>query len=104
VSKPPPDMDPAKGQVPVFENRNDIPTIYFDIAPAYGVMSGIVQVELGARILIPHQDDSVDVRFVSCGRLRCSAAAAVHLRNAIDASLKMLEQQQPNPVGASKLN
>ena len=56
------------------------------------------QIELGARILVPHQDDTVDVRFVSCGRLRCSAAAAVHLRNAIDASLKMLEQPQPNPV------
>ena len=101
----PPDMDPpGKSNVPIFENRNDVPTIYFDIAPAYGVMSGIVQVELGARILVPHSDDSVDVRFVSCGRLRCSAAAAVHLRNAIDAALKMLEQPQPNPVGASKLN
>ncbi|WP_291616961.1 hypothetical protein [Bradyrhizobium sp.] len=101
----PVDTDPpGKGSVPSFENSNDAPTIYFDIAPAYGVMSGIVQVELGARILVPHQDDTVDVRFVSCGRLRCSAAAAVHLRNAIDASLKMLEQPQPNPVGASKLN
>jgi len=98
-------MDPsAKGQVPSFENRNDVPIIYFDIAPAYGVMSAMVQVELGARILVPHQDDSVDVRFVSSGRLRCSAVAAVHLRNAIDASLKMLEQPQPNPVGTSKLN
>ncbi|WP_365857989.1 hypothetical protein [Bradyrhizobium sp.] len=105
MANPPPDIDPTgKGQAPTFENRNDIPIIYFDIAPAYGVMSGIVQVELGARVLVPHQDDTVDVRFVSCGRLRCSAAAAVHLRNAIDASLKMLEQPQPNPVGASKLN
>jgi hypothetical protein len=95
---------PGKGQAPAFENSNEVPTIYFDIAPAYGVMSGIVQVELGARILVPHQDDTVDVRFVSCGRLRCSAAAALHLRNALDASLRMLEQPQRNPVGASKLN
>ena len=74
----PPDMDPpGKGNVPTFENSNDVPTIYFDIAPAYGVMSGIVQVELGARILVPHSDDSVDVRFVSSGRLRCSAPAAL---------------------------
>ena len=104
MSKPP-DMDePGKSQAPTFENRSDAPTIYFDIAPAYGVMSGIVQIELGTRILVPHQDDTVDVRFVSCARLRCSAAAAMHLRNAIDASLKMLEQPQPNPVAASKLN
>src|SRR5215468_11120982 len=90
----PPDMDPpGKGQVPTFENRTDVPTIYFDIAPAYGVMSGIVQVELGARILVPHHDDSVDVRFISCGRHRCSAAAAVELRNALDAAEKTVQQQ-----------
>ena len=100
----PSDTDPTKGQGPNFENSNAVPIVYFDIAPAYGVMSGIVQVELGARILVPHQDDTVDIRFVSCGRLRCSAAAAVHLRNALDASLKMLEQPQPDPVGASRLN
>jgi hypothetical protein len=94
---------PGKG-APSFDNRNDVPIIYFDIAPAYGVMSGIVQIELGARVLVPHQDDSVDVRFVTVGRLRCSATAATHLRNALDASLKMLEQPAPNPVGASKLN
>lgn len=101
----PADVDqPAKGSVPAYDNRNDIPTVYFDIAPAYGVMGGIVQIELGARILVPHPDDSVDIRFVSCARLRCSVTAAIHLRNALDASLKMLEQPQPNPVAASKLN
>ena len=60
---------PDKTAVPVYDNINDVPTIYFDIAPAYGVMSGIVQIELGARILVPHGDDSVDVRFISSGRL-----------------------------------
>jgi len=100
----PPDIDPpGQGQGPTYDNRNDVPNIYFDIAPAYGVMSGIVQIELGARILVPHADDTVDVRFVTCGRLRCSATAAMHLRNALDASLKMLEQPAPHPVGASKL-
>ncbi len=63
------------------------------------VLVGIADIPAG---LIPLQDDSVDVKFVSCGRLRCSATAAVHLRNALIASLKMLEQ--PNPVGASRLN
>jgi hypothetical protein len=104
VAKPP-DIDPTiTASGPAYDNRNDVQTIYFDIAPAYGVMSGIVQIELGQRILVPHSDDSVDVRFVTSGRLRCSATAAVHLRNALDASLKMLEQPAPNPVGASKLN
>ena len=97
----PADTDrPDKGAVPPYDNSNSVPTIYFDIAPAYGVMGGIVQIELGAT----HHDDSVDVRFISSARLRCSATAATHLRNALDASLKMREQPQPNPVGTSKLN
>jgi hypothetical protein len=104
VAKPPDIDPPGTASGPTYDNRNDVQTIYFDIAPAYGVMSGIVQIELGQRILVPHSDDSVDVRFVTSGRLRCSATAAVHLRNALDASLKMLEQPAPNPVGASKLN
>ena len=103
MAKPPEIDAPGKDAAPSFDNRNDVPTIYFDIAPAYGVMSGIVQIELGQRTLIPHPDDSVDVRFVTSGRLRC-ATAAMHLRKALDASLKMLEQPAPNPVGASKLN
>jgi hypothetical protein len=44
------------------------------------------------------------VRFLSSGRLRCSAHAATNLRHALDAALKMLEQPQSNPVAASKLN
>jgi hypothetical protein len=48
----PADIDPpGKGPVPSYENQNDGPMIYFEIAPAYGVMSEIVQVELGARVL-----------------------------------------------------
>ena len=47
--------------------------IYFDIAPAYGVMSGIVQVELGARVLIPHQDDfgRRQIRFLRQAAVQC---------------------------------
>jgi hypothetical protein len=64
-------MDPpGTGTVPTIEDRSDVPTICFDIAPTYGVMSGIVQVELGARIF--HADGSAAARRASweC-RLRC---------------------------------
>jgi len=37
-------------------------------------------------------------------RLRCSPAAALNLRNAIDTSLKMLEQPQQAPAATAKLN
>ena len=80
------------------------PVVYFDIVGAYGTMNGAVEVELATRILVPQPDGSTQVKFLSSGRLRCSATAASNLRNALDAALKMLEQPQANPVAASKMN
>jgi hypothetical protein len=80
------------------------PLVYFDIVGAYGTMHGTVEVELATRILVPKPDGATEVKFVSTGRLRCSAHAAGNLRNALDAALKMLEQPQPGPVAASKMN
>ena len=80
------------------------PLVYFDIVGAYGTMHGAVEIELATRILVPRPNGSTDVKFLSSGRLRCSPNAAVNLRNALDAALKMLEQPQPDPVAASKMN
>ena len=82
------------------------PLLYFDIIGAYGIMHGTVEIELATRILVPATNGATDVRFLSSGRLRCNPTAAVNLRNALDAALKMLEapQPQPDPVAASKMN
>ncbi|MDI1267000.1 MAG: hypothetical protein PS018_27425 [bacterium] len=82
------------------------PLVYFDIVGAYGVMNGAVEIELATRILVPKTDGSTEVKFLSSSRLRCSANAAINLRNGLDAALKMLEQPQANPVAiaAGKLN
>ena len=81
------------------------PLVYFDIVGAYGTMHGAIEVELATRILVPRNDGTTEVRFLSSSRLRCSPTAATNLRNGLDAALKMLEQsQQPDPVAASKLN
>jgi hypothetical protein len=80
------------------------PLIYFDIVGAYGIMHGAIELEIATRILVPKRDDTTQARFISTGRIRCSPNAAINLRNSIDAALKMLEQPQPNPVAASKLN
>lgn len=80
--------------------------VYFDIVGAYGIMHGTVEIELATRILIPAPNGLTDVKFLSSGRLRCSPGAATHLRNALDAALKMLEQPAANVavVAAGKLN
>lgn len=91
----------------VYENISDAPMVYFDLAPGYGILGGVIQIELAARILIPHSDGSVDARFVSCGRLRCSVTAATNLRNALDTLLNTPDEDlQPRivPIGTSKMN
>ena len=82
------------------------PLVYFDIVGAYGTMNGSIELELATRILIPKADGATEVKFISSGRLRCTANAAVTLRNGLDAALKMLEQPdaQTMAIAASKLN
>jgi hypothetical protein len=97
IPKPPPDL--------AYEDTGGLaPLVYFDIVGAYGTFHGAIELELATRIVIPRADGSTEVKFVSSGRLRCSAAAAANLRGGIDGALKMLEQPQALAVAASKLN
>lgn len=80
------------------------PVVYFDIVAAYGTMNGSIEAELATRVLLPRTDGTTDVKFLSSGRLRCSPSAALQLRNALDAALKMLEQPQANAVATSTMN
>jgi hypothetical protein len=95
---------PDTSDSPPYVDVETVPLIYFDLAPAYGVMSGAIQVELASRTLSPAPNGPVEVKFITSGRLRCTPAAATHLRNALDAALKMLEQPHQSPSAASKLN
>jgi hypothetical protein len=69
-------------------------------------MNSSIEIELATRILIPRGDGATEVKFISSGRLRCTQNAALNLRNALDAALKMLEQPAANVavVAAGKLN
>jgi hypothetical protein len=100
--------DPETAKPPasfIYEDTGALaPLVYFDIIGAYGTMHGAIEVELATRILAPKPDGSTEIKFISTGRLRCSAAAATILRNGLDAALKMLEQPQTDPVAASKMN
>ncbi len=97
--------EPAeKNELPVYENVDTAPFIYFDISPAHGIMGGTIQIELASRILNAVSDGSVEIKFITSGRLRCSPTAALNLRNAIDAALKMLEEPQHAPAATTKLN
>jgi hypothetical protein len=90
--------------LPEYVDLNTVPYVYFDMAPAHGIMAGIVQVELAARTLNPLPVGGVEVKYVSVARLRCSSVAAGHLRDALNAALKMLEEPKETPAAAARLN
>jgi hypothetical protein len=101
------DQPPAKPAALIYEDTGaSAPLVYFDIVGAYGTMNGSIELELATRILVPKADGATEVKFISSGRLRCTATAAANLRNGLDAALKMLEQPEArtSAIAASKLN
>jgi hypothetical protein len=93
-----------KNKLIIYKNVDTAPFVYFDMSPAHGIMGGAIQIELASRILNAMPDGSVEIKFITSGRLRCSPTAALNLRNAIDAALRMLEQPQHAPAATAKLN
>jgi hypothetical protein len=96
--------DPVHPQSPTFKHPDSVPFIYFDIAPNFGVLAGAVEIELAARTLIPAPDGKTLVQFVGTGHLRCSPAAAAHLREALNKALEMLEHPQEAATAVGRLN
>jgi hypothetical protein len=92
-----PEVTAASTGIVYEDTGSAAPLIYFDIVGAYGTMSGMIEIELATRILIPRPDGATEVKFISCGRLRCSANAATNLRNGIDSALKLQEPPKPEP-------
>ena len=90
--------------IPTYINTSTAPFVVFDVVAAHGVLNGAVQIELAGRTLIPKDDGTVGIEIVAAARLRCSPAAAIALRDAINGALEMLQQpSEPTPV-ASALN
>ena len=66
------------------------PFVYFDGVMTAGVHQAVIQLELAASTLVPTPDGKTTAVHVITGHLRCSAAAAVGLRKAIDSALLLL--------------
>lgn len=96
--------------MPLFKTTASAPFIYFDAAPAYGTLSGAIEVELTARTLIPNfGGGATTTEIVPTARLRCSPFAAAALMESLRQALEMLKklQEQSSKVqaaAATKLN
>ena len=102
----PTDPKISAATVPLIIRDSDAaPFLYFDIAPAYGIFHGAIQIEVASRVLTVAPGGGAKVEFVTTAHIRCSVQAATNLRNALDDALKMLEQPEEGPaVGMGRLN
>ena len=73
------------------------PFIYFDGVSCFGHHNGAIQLELAAHQLLP-VGAGVRVEVIQTAHLRCSLAAALALREALDKSIAMMQQGQAQPV------
>ena len=91
---------PAANQGPVTISSSSTeraPIIYYDGASCFGHHNGAIQIELAANLLLP-VGAAVRVDVVQPAHLRCSVAAALALREALDKVLAMLRQGQQQPT------
>ena len=81
----------AKAQ-PAVSGSDAAPIIYCDGIVAAGSLGGIVQLELAANLLIPTELDNnrpPKRRVLVTGHIRCSAQAALAIRDTIDKLLRV---------------
>jgi hypothetical protein len=73
----------------ILKNAVAAPVLFFDGAPVFGVLNGIVEIELAARYLLPQVDGNVSTDIACVAHLRCSLAGAESLVDALDKALDM---------------
>lgn len=85
---------PSSAPAPALKNASAAPIIYFDGVPAIGAWCGNIELELAVRLLMPHRDGNGIVIDMGCvAHLRCSASAAMILRDSLAKALELLDKQ-----------
>jgi hypothetical protein len=73
------------------------PFVYFDGVSCFGHHNGTIQIELAANLLMP-VGPGVRIDVIQTAHLRCTPAAAVALREALDKAIAMIHQGQQQPA------
>jgi hypothetical protein len=75
------------------------PIIYFEFCPTLGNSNGLINIMLATGIVLPAGGGSTNVVPVAVAHLRCSAQAALQLRDSIDKALLMGQPVGDTPQG-----
>lgn len=80
----------------VHRDEAHAPIVYFEAAPNFGHMNGIISVTLSAGRAILNQDGTtIDSDAVVVAYLRCNIPAAINLRRALDDALLLAQPAPP---------
>jgi hypothetical protein len=95
--------------IAAYRNTETAPVVFFDGPVAWAVLDGVIAIELGVRAMVPVGEGEGEVGAETEGhiaaRIRCSPAAARHLRDVIIQTLDMLDRPQNAAATAlGKLN
>jgi hypothetical protein len=80
----------------LLKNAGLAPIVYFDGAPVFGTLGGVIEIELAVRMLMPRADNTVLNEFICAAHLRSSVQAAMQLRDALDKAIAMATKPSPN--------
>jgi hypothetical protein len=80
--------DPADTFVPI-RDLPAAPIVYFEFCPTLGNNAGLINIMLATGLVMPAAGARTDIVPVAVAHLRCSAAAAMQLRDALDKALLM---------------
>ena len=95
--KPTPKPQPQPQAAPtLLKNSGLAPFVYFDCAPVFGTLGGVIEVELAVRMLMPRTDNTVANEFQCAAHLRSSVQGAMQLRDALDKAIAMATKPPPN--------
>ena len=85
--------------VPI-QNQPSAPIIFFEFCPTLGNNNGLINVMLAASLVLPTGTSATDVVPVAVAHLRCTTAAAIQLRDALDKAI-LIGQPVQNSEGKS---
>ena len=71
----------------VFADESHAPMVFFELVPSFGNNGGIITASLACGRAIATEDGKVDAAPIIVGYLKCSPAAAIQLRDAINKAL-----------------
>src|SRR3954466_10188011 len=87
TEKPAP-LPPAEVFVPI-QNLPTAPIIFFEFCPTLGNNNGLINIMLGAGLVMPTNGPGTETIPVAVAHLRCTTTAATQLRDALNKALEL---------------